>query len=128
MNIWQRLCLNLVAILEIGCTTIQPQNCDSIKQLRQCTSCTVTGWLEMSSDGHGFIAKLVLENGECVNVSLPTAEARNLLGKPPRKVKVHGDVLPYPVPSGADGLVLGYRVKGRPVGQGLCGDRFLFVQ
>ena len=39
---------------------------------------------------------------------------------------VSGEVLPYPEVS--EGLVLSYRVKGRPVGRGLCGNDFLFVE
>ena len=52
--------------------------------------------MEITSDGHGFIGKLVLENGECINVSLPSDRSRRLLGKPPQPIKVMGQVLRYP--------------------------------
>jgi len=117
----------LISALATGCVTVKPPPaCASVEQFRQCTACTVSGLMAMSSDGHGFIGKLVLDNGECLNVSLSQQRSRRLLGEPAQHMTVSGEVLPYPEVSG--GLVLGYRVKDRPIGRGLCGDYFLFVR
>jgi hypothetical protein len=87
--------------------------------------------LEMSSDGHGFIGRLILDNGDCLNVSLSPRRSRALLGRPAQHVTVSGQVSPYPEISlysqDSEYLVLSYSVKGRKVGQGRCGRYFLFV-
>ena len=128
MNFVKCIAVGLVELLAACATVSRPPLCSSAEQFRQCDECTVTGVLMMSSDGHGFIGKLLLEDGDCLNVSLSSERSRRLMDQPAQQITVSGTVLPYPVVADSEGLVLGYRVKGRPVGRGLCGDYFLFVQ
>lgn len=132
MSLQLRLLIGLFVTIAAGCATVaRPPDCLSAEQFHQCTECTASGMLEMSSDGHGFIGRLVLDNGDCVNVSLPPGRSRALLGKPAQRLKVSGPVLPYAQISleskDSEYLVLSYSVKGRKVGRGRCGPYFLFV-
>lgn len=78
----------------------------------------------MSSDGHGYIGIVTLADGSCINVSLPVARSRLLLGQPPRRVTLTGDVLLFPYAPGIDS----FRVNGRPVAYGMCTRFFIFVK
>ncbi len=78
----------------------------------------------MSSDGHGFIGRLTLDEGGCVNVSLPVQASRALLNHAPTTMTVRGKVFPYV----HDDNLLELQINGRSVGYGLCGDFFVFVK
>jgi hypothetical protein len=113
----------------IGCATVErPPSCLSAEQFLQCKECTASGILEMSSDEHGFIGRLTLDKGDCLNVSLSPRRSRALLGRPAQHVTVTGQVLPYPNISlysrGSEYTVLSYSVKDRKIGQGRCGKYF----
>jgi len=132
MNYQQGVLVGLFVTIAAGCATIaRPPACVSAEQFVQCKECTASGMLEMSSDGHGFIGRLTLGNGDCLNVSLSPRRSRALLGRPAQQVTVSGQVLPYPEVSldsqDSEYLVLSYSVNGRKVGQGRCGKYFLFV-
>lgn len=93
---------------------------------RECKSgedCTVEGDLTITTDGHGYIGKLDMENGDCLNVSLPDAVSEEHIYKNPTKMKLTGRWLPYVK---QNGLVV--TVNGRKIGEGLCGDHYLFVR
>jgi len=132
MSLQQGFLVGLFITTATGCATVgRPPACVSAEQFRQCKECTASGMLEMSSDGHGFIGRLTLANGDCLNVSLSPPRSHALLGRPAQQVTVSGQVLPYPDISlssqGSEYIVLSYSVKGRKVGQGRCGQYFLFV-
>ena len=86
--------------------------------------CTINGLLEISNDGHSYVGILHIDAGGCVNVSVPEREARRMSDKPARRVTVTGRVLPYV----HENTFVEYRVNGRQIGYGLCGDHFLFVK
>jgi hypothetical protein len=77
----------------------------------------------MSTDGHGYIGSLELPNGRCLNVSLPDKLSKTLIYKPSKRVVVTGRLLPY---VRENGLIV--RVNGRNIGQGTCGNKYLFVK
>ncbi len=78
----------------------------------------------MSNDGHGYIGRLELADGSCVNVSLPDRQSKILSLGPDKKMVLRGYVLPYV----HDDAFIEYRVNGRSVGFGLCGEKFVFVK
>lgn len=132
MSLQQGFCVGLFITIATGCATAaRPPACVSAEQFIQCKECTASGMLDMSSDGHGFIGRLTLDNGDCLNVSLSTSRSRSLLGRPAQHVTVSGQVLPYPEISlssqDSEYLALSYSVQGRKVGRGRCGEYFLFV-
>ena len=96
INVAHRMLIGLLwCALTAGCMTAKPPPvCASGEQFRQCAACTVSGLIEMSSDGHGFIGKLVLDNGDCLNVSLSPQRSRRLLGIPAQHMTVSGEVCP----------------------------------
>jgi hypothetical protein len=85
--------------------------------------CAATGTLRMSSDGHAYIGVLRLDDGSCINVSLPEDRSWDLYGETPRRMSVAGRSLAFPQVEGGSG----FSVSGRPVGYGTCGW-FLFVK
>jgi hypothetical protein len=85
--------------------------------------CTVSGIVTMSTDGHGYIGRLVLQDGTCLNVSLPDDESKNMIYRTPRHMKITGRMLPYVK---ENNVVI--RVNDRLVGEGLCGNYYLFVR
>ena len=86
--------------------------------------CRVEGPLDMSSDGHGFIGIVTLDDGSCINVSLPVSRSQPILGQPPQRVDLTGRVVFFPIEPG----ILSFRVNGRPVGYGRCAPYFVFVK
>jgi hypothetical protein len=78
----------------------------------------------MSNDGHAYIGILRLDDGSCINVSLPETRSQDLMGKKPEPTELAGRVLFFPYADGA----LGFNVSGRKVGYGKCARYFIFVQ
>jgi hypothetical protein len=116
--------LLIILMLSVSCgDDIEVNTMSSYSGCARGRDCTASGMLTMSSDGHGFIGKLELENGTCLNVSLPVEVSRELLGQEPRQMTVVGRIYRY---------VHEYQtfvlVDGRRIGEGLCGDYYLFVQ
>jgi hypothetical protein len=94
------------------------------EQCMRAEICKVHGLLEIANDGHAYIDKLRLEDGSCVDVSLPERESRRLSGKPAQMRTITGIVLPYVW----ENTLIEHRVNGRKIGYGLCGNRFVFVR
>lgn len=94
------------------------------EQCMRAEICKVHGLLEMSNDGHAYIGKLRLEDGTCVNVSLPEKESRRLSGQPAQMRTITGKVFPYV----QENTFIEHRVNGRQIGYGLCGSHFVFVR
>lgn len=118
---WKIIGASFVGILA-ACTHAS----GSAEQKKECLSgdpCKVSGLLTMSTDGHGYIGKLDVGNGKCLNVSLPDATSRKTIYKPARSVTLRGRWLPYVKQENIQA-----RVNGRTVGEGLCGDHYLFVK
>ena len=116
-----------VALMGMVILSCKAFGADKFMTAAQCNSahnCLLRGTFEMDSDGHAFIGRLTLKDGQCVNVSLPEAESQSLLGHPPKYRKFSGEVWPYP--HGDD--VLSFLANGRKVGYGKCGDFFVFVR
>ncbi len=44
----------------------------------------------MSSDGHGYIGVLKLDDGSCINVSLPEKVSQRLSGRAPERMTLTG--------------------------------------
>ena len=78
----------------------------------------------MSSDGHAYIGILTLNDGRCINVSLPERQSQRLLNKPEQQTTIVGQVFSFP----HDDDALGVQINGRAIGYGLCGDKFVFVK
>lgn len=115
----------LASITKVGCAqneanrrSMNSVECGNAKE------CYVSGALTMSSDGHGFIGVLQTTDGKCVNVSLPERISKKLLGKPAKKIAIHGEVFPYP--RGED--ILFFEVNRRSIGYGTCGNYYVFVE
>lgn len=109
----------------LGCSnTKAPGTHMSKKECEISKKCTASGMLEMSSDGHAFIGKLILGDGSCINVSLSDSVSKSLLGKSESYYVVHGFVFPYP----ASEDILRFEVNGRDIGFGLCGPFYIFVK
>jgi hypothetical protein len=115
----------LLAVLLADCTAVPaPHLAKSAADCNEAHACEVRGLLTMSSDGHGFIGIVRLDDGSCINVSIPDSRSRSLLGKPAQAVDLVGTVMPFPY--GAD--ILYFTVNGRKVGFGLCTDYYVFVK
>ena len=115
----------LTTLLLMGCATEPPPTVAKTgADCEEATVCKVEGLLEMSSDGHGWIGIVRLDDGSCVNVSLPEARSRSLLGRPAQHVMLSGKVVYFP--RGPD--ILSFTVSGRKVGYGICGAHFVFVR
>lgn len=78
----------------------------------------------MWSDGHGYIGIVTLDDGSCINVSLPESRSQALFGQPPRRVALTGAVVFFPRDPG----ILSFKVNGRGVGYGRCAAYFVFVR
>jgi len=115
----------LAALLPTACAvTSPPIVAKGVADCEAASTCEVRGLLEMGSDGHGYIGTVRLDDGSCINVSLPTSQSRALEGRPPRRVSLIGKVVSFP--HGQD--VLSFQVNGRKVGYGRCGSYFIFVR
>ena len=114
----------VMSILGGACATSSAPVVTSVEQCRQAYICRSRGTLEMSNDGHAYIGKLVLPDGRCINVSLPKGISTKLALEPPRSIIVEGRVLPY----GYEDSVVEYKVNGREIGYGNCGDFLIFVK
>ena len=114
----------LTTLVLAGCATTPPPTvAKTAADCEEVADCKVEGLLGMSSDGHGFIGIVRLDDGSCVNVSLPEARSKALLGQPARHVTLTGKVVFFPrAPD-----ILSFRVNGRKVGYGICGAHFVFV-
>jgi hypothetical protein len=91
---------------------------------RDASTCPVSGNLEMSNDGHGYIGVLKLDDGSCINVSLPEKVSERLSGHAPERMTLTGRVLPFP--HGEE--ILTFKVNGRRVGYGKCAPYYVFVE
>jgi hypothetical protein len=92
---------------------------------RECVpghECTVRGLFEMSTDGYAYIGKLTLPDGKCMNVSLPDDQSKRLFDKAPKPAIFRGRMMRYVK---ENNIVV--FVNGRSVGEGWCGDHYLFV-
>lgn len=87
-------------------------------------SCSVSGLLEISNDGHAYIGILRLDDGSCINVSLPEHQSKGLTTQTPQVAEVTGRVLFFPYEEG----IQSFTVNGRKVGYGKCSRYFLFVK
>jgi len=86
--------------------------------------------MKMSSDGHGWIGRLTLRDGRCVNVSLPTGISAGMADQAPRPMTVVGKVWPYyhDDPNDTE-ITLAVEYNHRRVGYGNCdSDFFVFVK
>jgi hypothetical protein len=119
-------CLVAIVLPLVGaCATQQPPTrAQTAAACRDAFICQVTGSLEMSSDGHGYIGVLKLDDGSCINVSLPEKVSQRLRGRAPERMTLTGRVLPFP--QGENILTL--KVNGRRVGYGRCGAFYVFVK
>ena len=86
-------------------------------------TCAASGLLEMSNDGHAYIGILHLNDGSCINVSLPNVRSEILAQQAPKAADLIGNVVFFPYAEG----VLTFAVNGRKVGYGTCAPYFLFV-
>ena len=86
-------------------------------------TCSISGMVIIKGD-RGFIGELQIENGKCVNISLPEDISRKLVDRPPEKITVTGKVMPYPPYDEVSDL----KVNGRKVGFGWCNDYYIFVE
>jgi hypothetical protein len=77
----------------------------------------------MGTDGHGYIGKLLQGDGRCLNVSLPDETSKKLIESEPRLMEVRGRWLPYVKDYGTV-----VTVNGRRIGEGHCGNHYLFVR
>lgn len=108
----------------VSCASVPELEVMTAEQCARAEICKVRGLLEMSNDGHVYIGKLHLDDGTCVNVSLPERESRRLSGQPAQMRMITGSVFPYV----QEDTFMEYRVNGRQIGYGLCGSYFVFVR
>jgi hypothetical protein len=108
----------------VSCASVPELEVMTAEQCARAEICKVRGLLEMSNDGHAYIGKLHLDDGTCVNVSLPERESRRLSGQPAQMRTITGNVFPYV----QEDTFIEYRVNGRQIGYGLCGSYFVFVR
>lgn len=118
--------ISIVSItLGLGaCKTTSETNAMTVTECEHSHVCTLQGLLEMSNDGHAYIGKMNVDGGGCVNVSLSEKQSKRMTGRPPQRKTITGRVLPYPHDLG----FIEYRVNGRQIGYGKCGDYYIFVK
>ena len=106
-----------------SCTSTAFPLATSAEECGHATRCKIEGTLSITNDGHAYIGKLLLSDGQCIDVSLPPSQVRKLLNQPLRKQTVRGSVHPYVYHGDFDEI----RVNGRLIGYGSCGDFYVFV-
>ena len=66
----------------VSCASAPELEVMTAEQCARAETRKVRGMLEMSNDGQAYIGRLHLDDGSCVNVSLPEKESRRLSGQP----------------------------------------------
>lgn len=102
----------------------QIQHVKAAAECEKLQGCSVSGLLEISNDGHAYIGILRLDDGSCINVSLPERQSKQLAAQAPQAAEVTGRVLFFPYEEG----VQSFTVNGRKVGYGKCSRYFLFAK
>jgi len=113
-----------VCLVLSACVGLGVKHAETASECATASVCRISGLLEMGSDGHGFLGNMLLPDGMCINVSLPDEQSKRLLGKPPVRMEIQGPVLPFPYDEDA----ISFKVNGRKVGFGNCGDFYIFVK
>lgn len=92
---------------------------------RRSAVCTLDGELSdpAAPHGEGGIARIVLADGSCVNVSLPDVLSQRLDRRGPFAARLRGRTFRYPHLSGW----FIYSAQGRLISDGPCGDWYVYV-
>jgi len=100
-------------------TTMSREQCESN------SVCTLRGLASAEIGEHGQIVRLELDDGSCVNVSLPPAQWAELRRSGATEMTVSGEVFFEPAPGNGEESII--EIDGRRIGFGLCGPLFIFV-
>jgi hypothetical protein len=90
------------------------------------SECVIRGVATAELGEHGQTVKLQLDDGRCVNVSLPRERWDALRASGPTEMTIMGGVYREPQSQNGEEVVL--EINGRTIGFGLCGDFFVFVR
>lgn len=124
MKIFQLNIIIVSVILIVGCTSHETKLNMTAQQCEEAKKCKVSGSLAIKSDGHGFIGELSLEDGSCIDVSVPNNFSERYRDQPAQMLQLEGPVFPYP--NGED--IIELKINGRKIGVGLCGNFYVFVK
>ena len=113
----------LLLIPSTGCVTApRPVNYETCATSRVCV---IRGIATAKMGEHAPTVQLDLEDGRCINASLPQERLEDLRRSGPREMTIVGNVYREPLTEGGEEAVL--QINGRTIGFGLCGDFFVFV-
>lgn len=117
----------LASISSLGCKTIAAD--EVVNEISECQHrdrCVVSGLMSIEEINHVHMGELVTGKGECINISLPKVAVKKYSKRDKSNVMVAGVLYRTPVMQ-EDGITLQYKINGRRVGWGQCGDYYLFV-
>ena len=95
----------------------------TLQDCRKAKKCVIRGTLSVVQLGEVMMGKLMLPEGECLSVSLPSSMVDSLVRSGPRQETVAGTIFPVP----DDIEVATIAVNGRQIGLGQCGNLYLYV-
>lgn len=114
----------LSALLWSCSTPIVSNEAMTFDQCSQADYCRISGKLSIREVDHVKMGRLDLEDGTCINVSLPTSEVTRLELIGIELTTIEGRV--FPATSGSDFVSL--TVNGRRVGITHCGNFYVYVE
>jgi len=132
MNLYTRIAkwlrVPVVSCLLSGCSaTSHDMSSVPLMSFDQCLSskyCRVSGELSLKEVDHVLMGRLTMDDGKCLNVSLPKRTVQHLRSEGTVSQVVVGRVFPsYPDPDLAE-----IYIAGRRVGLSQCGNILLFVE
>ena len=88
--------------------------------------CVIRGLATAQLAEHAETVELRLNDGRCVNVSLPRDRWEALRESGPTEMAIVGQVYREPETNSGEEAIL--EINGRKIGFGLCGDFFVFVR
>lgn len=120
------LMLMTVSILLLGACIHRSPSTGKAMTFENCSEgpvCVITGRLSVELVDHVKMGRLVLQDGSCVNVSLPPSSVRKAEEYPARMQTISGKVKHGEFDENTVSLI----VKGRRVGLSQCGTFYVFV-
>lgn len=129
IHVHKLICVHLlVVICGTACTANQYASVPAAMSREQCERnevCGYTGVVTIEEINHVFMGRLMLETGECVNLSLNDRTIKKIRKEGSKVLTVYGYRLPTPVGMHDVDFI---KVDGRRIGWELCSDHYIFVK
>ena len=123
------ICVHLLVLISCAaCTANQYTNIPAAMSREQCEKnevCGYTGVVTIEEINHVFMGRLILESGECVNLSLDKRAVKKIRSEGNKTLTVYGYRQPTPIGMHDVDFI---EVDGRRIGWQLCSDHYIFVK